>query len=1096
MMKARQYLGSGPAFGTLALAAMLGVACPQPGVAREALAAQQQQGVKVSGVVSDSQGPIIGASVVEKGNAKNGTVTDLDGRFTLTVKPGATLVVSYIGYKTAEVSASKASAVTLVEDAETLNDVVVVGFGTQKKINLTGAVDQVTSKEISERPVANALQALQGISPGLVIEQGSGSVASRASVNVRGTGTIGQGSSGGPLILIDGMEAEISSVNPQDIESISVLKDAAASSIYGSRAPFGVILITTKNGTESKPTINYNNSFRFSQPVHRNHQMNSVEFASWMNDTFVNQGSNIYFGIDPNGNNRFNEIVEYANATPVSNGVRQTADGKLVYGMPRCNSQGQWVGGFSNGVDDVDYYDLLYKDWGFSQNHNVSATGGTKKFSYYASGSFYQQKGLIRLGDEGLNRFTVTSKIQSELTPWLKFRYNMRFTREDQHQPYSQGWFYGGLGQNCWPVLPPYDQNGNPFYSSSSSMWVLKYGGDSDLQYDNIYHQAGFTIEPIKNWLTNVDFSYRTKQQNDHSDKLPYYNYDKDGNQYDRDPSSWISESNNKTNYYNFSARTEYSFSLAEKHNFHVMAGMQVENLKGRYLYASRNGIMEFSKRVIDLTDGLKNGEDVPPGVGGSRSEWSVMGFFGRLNYDYKSRYLLEANIRRDGSSRFRKDNRWKAFPSFSVGWNIAEEAFMEKSHSWLDQLKLRLSYGTLGNQNTDNWYQTYVTMGTSSTGNSWLQNGKKSAIAYIPGLVSEALTWEEVETYNIGLDLVALNNRLTGTFNWYVRNTNNMVGPAPALPAVLGTSVPVTNNTDLRTLGWELTLGWRDRLACGLNYSVKMNVFDSRTKIVRYPNNPTRSIDNYCEGRYINEYWGYVTKGLARTDEEMKEHLASLPNGGQDKYGSNWGAGDIMYTDLNGDGVITSGTRTENDHGDLKLLGNSTPRYSFGLDLNASFKGFDFRAFFTGTMKRDFFTDSRYMFGTPGGQWGCAAIKGVLDYFRDENTWSVKQGVNDVNLDAFLPRPQYNNKNLQVQTRYMQNAAYIRLKNLTLGYTLPKALTSRIGIGAARLYFSAENIFTITGLCDQFDPESLWTDEGNAYPLQRTLSCGLSVTF
>ena len=349
-------------------------------------------------------GPVIGASVVEKGNPSNGTITDIDGNFSLSVKPGATLLISYIGYKSQEVQAisGKSVNITLKEDTEMLDEVVVVGFGTQKKVNLTGAVDVIDNKQLQERPVANAVQALQGVVPGLQITQSSGSIESRPSINVRGTATIGEGTSGDPLILIDGMEADLNSINPQDIESISVLKDAAASSIYGSRAPFGVILVTTKSGHDGKVTINYNNSFRFGTPVHKNSMMNSVDFAAWMNNTFVNDGGGLYFGIDPNGNNRFNEIVEFHDATPVSNGVRQTTDGKLVYGMPRYNSTGQWQGGFSNGVDDIDYYDVVYKDWNFSQEHNFSASGGSKKFNYYASGSFFNQNGLLKLGSDCL----------------------------------------------------------------------------------------------------------------------------------------------------------------------------------------------------------------------------------------------------------------------------------------------------------------------------------------------------------------------------------------------------------------------------------------------------------------------------------------------------------------------------------------------------------------------------------------------------------------------------------------------------------------------------------------------------------------------
>ena len=414
-----------------------------------------------------------------------------------------------------------------------------------------------------------------------------------------------------------------------------------------------------------------------------------------------------------------------------------------------------------------------------------------------------------------------------------------------------------------------------------------------------------------------------------------------------------------------------------------------------------------------------------------------------------------------------------------------------------MNTFKLRLSYGSLGNQNTDNWYYTFQTLSASPSSGSWLQNGAKPNNASAPSLVSESLTWETIETYNIGVDWGFFNNRLTGSFNWYIRNTKDMVGKAPALPDILGTTVPSTNNTDLRTHGWELNIGWKDQLKNGLSYGANFMLYDSRTKITRYPNNPSNSIDTYIEGRYINDIWGYETIGIAKTNEEMENHLASLPNGGQDALGSNWTAGDIMYKDLNGDGKISGGSETVDDPGDRKVIGNSTPRFQFGLDLNAAWKGFDIRLFFQGIMKRDYWQGSGYLFGvTSSDMWVACGLDNINDYFRDETTWSVQEGYRDVNLNSYLPRPVYNDKNIRKQSRYLQNAAYIRLKNLSVGYTLPAHLTTKWGIQKARIYFSGENLWTGTGLAEQFDPETIGTNKGNAYPLSKTLSCGLSLTF
>lgn len=1051
--------------------------------------------ISVKGVVTDALGPVIGASVVEKGNVSNGTITDMDGNFSLRVPSNATLEVSFVGYKKQEISvAGKTSfSIKLVEDSELLDEVVVVGFGVQKKVNLTGSVGIATAEELEARPVTNAAQALQGLVPGLQISQTAGSLEDTPSVNIRGTTTIGEGSSGDPLILIDGMEGDLNTINPQDIASISVLKDAAASSIYGSRAPFGVILITTKGGsTEGKTTINYNNSFRWSTPINKKHMLNSVDFASWMNDTFTNGGDGVFFDAD-----RMSNIVAYHNATPSGPGQRITSDGTTLYAIA-AGDNGYWLDGYGYGIDDIDWYDVVYKNVTFSQEHNFSVSGGTQKLNYYASLNYLNQGGLMNLGNEGLDRYNVTAKVGAELTKWLKFNYSMRFTRQDYIRPASlTSDLYSNMARQGWPVLPLYDRNGY-YYDSPSPALSLAEGGDDKTQTDNLYQQVSFKIEPIKNWVTHIDFNYRIQSENRHWDKLMTYNHDVNGNAYVYDNSSNVHEDYYKENYYNFNVYSEYTHTFAEKHNFHIMAGFQAENLKQTEFGLQNSGIMFSEKPEVDLTTGLDySGNSVTPSVNGARNDWATAGFFGRLNYDYEGKYLAEVNLRYDGTSRFRKGNQWKLFPSFSLGWNIAREAFFEPLTETVGMLKLRASYGSLGNQNTDNWYPTYQTMTVESSSGEWLMSGSQPNVATSPGLVSSSLTWETIESYNIGLDWGLFNNRLTGSFDFYVRNTKDMVGAAPALPAILGTDVPETNNTDLRTTGWELTVGWNDRLSNGLYYSAKFNLSDARSKVTRYPNNPTQSISTYIEGRYINEIWGYTTVGLAKTDDEMDAHLATMANGGQDALGSTWAAGDIMYADTNGDGKVSAGSGTLSDPGDRKVIGNSTPRFLFGLDLNASWKGFDFRMFFQGVMKRDYWQGSTYLFGAlSSGQWWATGIKGVEDYFRDENTWSVQNGYQSANADAYLPRPLYSDKNAQTQTRYLQNAAYIRLKNLQIGYTIPAQITQRWGIQNLRVYFSGENLWTGTSLVKQFDPETISSNSGNTYPLSRTFSCGLSLTF
>ena len=1105
------FLLSSKLYASLLLCASFIALAPNTMNAQGKVGTKVTQGHRITatGVVNDAEGPVIGASVFEKANRKNGTVTDLSGHFSLSVPAGATLIISYIGAETQEVKAvaGRPLTVNLKSNTAELDEVVVVGFGTQKKVNLTGSVGVATAKDLKERPVSNATEALQGLVPGLNIDVSSGSLEKTPTINVRGQGTIGEGSNYSPLILIDGMEADLNSVNPQDIENISVLKDAAASSIYGSRAPFGVILITTKSGSkDGKTTINYNNSFRFSNPINKKHMMNSVMFASWVNDALTTNGGSPRYSGDI-----MKRIVDWHNATPIAPGQRKTADGRIIYSV-EPNESGQWLGGFSTGCDDVDYYDVVYKDWNFSQEHNVSATGGTEKLNYYASGSFYGNNGLIKMGEENLKRFTATAKINSQLTPILRLNLNMRFTREDYKRPadLTDG-LYEDMACKSWPLLPLYDRNGYLVHNDGKSVASLADGGSDKKQSDNFYFQTGLKIEPVKNWNTYVDFGYRIQNITRHWDQQVIYNHDINGTPHviHRNTSN-VHEQLYKTNYYNLNVRTEYSLSINDVHNFHVLAGFQAENLKELSFGAERNGILISTKPELDLTTGNgSDGKPVTPSVFGYRNEWSVAGFFGRFNYDFKGRYLFEANVRADGSSRFRTGHQWKTFPSISLGWNIAKEAFFKDLASTVNTLKLRGSYGSLGNQNTYNWYFTYQTLTATPNSGGWLQNGAKPALAYTPSLVSESLTWEKIETYNIGIDWGLFNNRLTGSFDYYTRTTKDMIGKSPELPNIFGPSVPSTNNTNLRANGWELSVQWRDRLACGLTYSAKFNLSDSRIKITKYPNNPTNYIYSPLEGHYTGEIWGYESIDIARTEEEMQAHLQALdktyeqvnghapevPLSGQNNLGTNWHAGDMMYRDLDGDGRITKGSETIGDTGDKRVIGNSTPRYRFGLELNAAWKGFDLRVFFQGVMKRDYWQGSTYMFGYTGYIWGAAGIMGVEDYYRDENTWSVQNGYMDVNTDAYLPRLA-GSKNITTQTKYLQNASYIRLKNVQIGYTLPQSITKRFSVQQLRIYLSGENLWTGTKLRKQFDPETIDSWSGNGYPLSRTLAFGLSVNF
>ena len=587
-----------------------------------------QQQVKVSGVVKDVTGePVIGASVLEKGTS-NGIITDINGNFSLAVNPGATLVISYIGYKTQEVQAvaGKVINVMLKDDTEMLDEVVVVGFGVQKKVNLTGSVGIATAKEIESRPVTSATQALQGLVPGLKITTSSGQLEKNMSVSVRGTGTIGSGSNSSPLILIDGMVGDINTVNPQDIENISVLKDAAASSIYGSRAPFGVILVTTKKGQSGKVSVNYNNSFRISSPINMPKAMDSYSFAVMMNYADANRGIKGAYTDET-----MQKMIDFQNGKFTNGEVGLHAKSETAW-------QDRWTQGYAN----TDIWDAMYKDHVFSQEHNISVTGGSEKMSYYASFNYLDQGGLVEFGKESLQRFNTTAKINATLTSWLKFNYSTRFTRNDICRPTSLvDGFYEGLGRGNWPNMPIYDQNGHVNHDNARA---LAEGGQRTQQTDRHYHQAAFIIEPVKNWITNVEFNYSIKEESTKAATLPAYNYDPKGDKIVTSKDTSLKENDQKENYLNLNVYTAYSHSFADKHNFKLMGGFQAEEFKLHYFDVTKYGLYVEDEDFweFDLTSGLSGkGEEKTTGVNGYSREWATAGFFGRLNYDFMGRYML-----------------------------------------------------------------------------------------------------------------------------------------------------------------------------------------------------------------------------------------------------------------------------------------------------------------------------------------------------------------------------------------------------------------------------------------------------------------------
>ena len=1075
----------------VALPALLLTLCALTGWSFSASASPVPDAPCTGVVLDQTDEPMPGASVMVLGTTM-GTSTDIDGKFSIAnVKPGATIRVSFVGCKPATVKwEGTPLTIKLEDDVETLDEVVVVGFGQQKKVNLTGAVSAVSSKELQNRPVSSVSDALQGLVPGLNVLSSNlgGQLNGTRSMNIRGTGTIGTGSNVTPLILIDGMEGDLETVNPQDVESISVLKDASASSIYGIRAAGGVILVTTKKGKEGKVTVNYSDSFRWSHVTRMPEKMDSYNYAIMMNEGSINAGGGQWLPDE-----KVAQIKKYM----------ETGQGPTMFRNPNTNYWEVWDVVDIIPIANVDYLQEHFGKTSFSQEHNVSVNGGTDKVNYYFSGSLLSQEGILRYGDDRQRRYTLNGRASIKLTDWLTFGYSTRWWRNDYNGPSLIGdnasnQFYHDV-MRYWNLIPTIDPNGH--YVRESYIPALTEGGRFLKNQDQLDQQFSFNINPLKGLNLHGEFNYRTYSQNVHRYYLQTYSYDVDNviyaNKASAMPSNpYVYDYNYKQNYFNPNVYADYSFTLNEDHNFKVMGGFQAEWLNYKSFSAQRTDIIN-DRPWLDTTGGTAS-------VSGGTATWSTAGWFGRINYDYKGRYLVEGNIRYDGTSRFRSGRRWSTSPSFSLGWNIAQEEFAQGLRPTVNTLKLRGSWGRLGNQNTNSWYPTYTQIGYTPNNYGWLINDKKPSSATAPGLVANSLTWETNQTWDIGFDWGLFNNRFTGSFDYYQRKTMDMVGPGPDLPDILGTSVPNVNSISMTSKGWEVTVNWRDRIQ-DFSYGIGLNLSDYQITIDDYDNNPGKNLGigqpngqngPYYKGAKLGNIWGYKVIGIAKTQEEMDAHLAKVD---QSALGSQWSAGDIMYADINGDGKVNTGENTADKSGDRVVIGNTTPRYSFGINLDAQWKGFDVKIFFQGVLKRDYWADGAVFTGPcANNQWQAAGLVQHLDYFRPEGTTNPL----GANVNAYYPRPNWGGgKNFQRSDRYLQNAAYGRLKNVTVGYTLPQSITRKAYIENLRIFFSGENLATITDFTGTGDPELVDAyfsayGFGKVYPLQRVLSFGLNVTF
>ena len=1037
-------------------------------------AAAQQSGIR--GTILDEQSgmPVIGA-VIRVDGTNTAAVTDTDGYYILpNVRAGSTVIVSCIGYDEHTfviLPSQQVYDIRLREDMLALNEVVVVGFGTQRKADLTDAVATVDTKMLDSRPVTNLGQALQGTVPGLNLSVGGygGQLGQTMDVNIRGTGTISTGSTASTLILIDGIEGNMNDLNPDDVESISVLKDAAASSIYGSRAAFGVILITTKKGRTGRTAVSYSGNARYFGPNNLPHLMNSWQFANYFNEASINGGSAAIFDEDT-----LDRIQKYLNGEIQTSTV--------------ANSNGNWQF-HEKANDNVDWYRTHYK-WSWAQEHNLNITGGGEKSQYYVSANYLDMDGNLRYGNDTFSRLSTNAKFNAQPYKWLDLEVNAKYTRTELDNPfYSElsGLLYHDITR-MWPMMPFKDPNG--YYMRNGKLNQLTNGSRSLTSNNDTNLLGQLVFHPMKNWniYANVGLRLINRQNRRNINKV--YEHNVEGNPlllaYDDSHAAgqnsamqaWTAADHLTTSLY-----TDYDLARGD-HRFKAMAGVNTEKYNNRYLSVERADLI--TEMVPEV--GAATGDDKINGA--TAYSWATAGFFGRLNYDYGNRYFMAANIRYDGSSRFLRDQRWGLFGSVSVGWNIAGEKFFP--NKVINQLKPRLSWGTLGNQNTNSYYPMYLQQSISTNSGGWLMGGSKPTVAGMPTPISSSLTWETVESLNIGLDYAMLDYRLTMNFDWFLRRTLNMVGPASEIASVFGTSMPASNNTNMHTRGWELAVNWRDHVG-DFDYNVGFNISDARSFIDTYPN-ASKSLSTYYVGQELGEIWGYVTHGIARSQEEMDEWLQN----NRPSWGSGWGEGDIMYEDLDNSGTITTGANTYDDPGDRRILGNRTPRYRFGFNAGFEWKGLDFNMFWQGVAKRDLDLQGAVFWGIVGNEWQSTGLVEHLDYYRPENTTSVF----GPNTDAYYPKI-YMNKtmNQQTQSRYIRNGAYLRLKNIQIGYTFPKYITDKMRMQKLRVFASAENVLTFTGLPEAFDPETTYSaytgdNAGKTYPLQTTVSMGLNITF
>ena len=1121
------------------------------------LCAAAAYGQSISGEVIDRSNnqAVAGANVTVPGTTV-GAITDGLGKFSLTLPSNATQIqVTFIGYiaQTISVKAGGIYTINLEPDVATLEEVVVVGYGTQKKANLTGAVATVNvSKTLEARPIADIGRGLQGTMPGLTVVVPSGEIGSEAIMKIRGQ--IGSREGGSqPLLLVDNVEVpSIQMLNPDDIESISVLKDAASSSIYGAKAAFGVILITTKKGAKSQGVnVSYNGNLSF-QNISKKMEMgglDALEYAMLAFERIGKTEAGAFWFVTREG---FEKAQEWQ--TKYSGIVKP--DDPMLYGR-------DWYVDVNNrkvGLRTYDPYDYMIKEWAPTQTHNFSVSGKEGKTDYNLSLGILDQEGIIKPSKiDDFKKYNGSIRIGTDVSDKIRVYTGAMFSKRNKRYAYATNsttadpWLY----LYRWaPIYPITTEDGDPIRSPASEM---AQANTANQEYNYLSLNGGINIRPVENWNINLDFTHANQEYLNNrpgtrftardSWSAPVVKNDENGNRIYVDNTGQVVESDaegamaawqlnnwtytsvggNPDHLYRYvkndqwntlNLKTTYDIRMNDSHTFNFMLGVNRVGYKNAYNWSQTTQLIDYTNPQFDLATGTQTTS------GGA--EWeSQVGFYGRVNYNFKDRYLLEGNLRYDGTSKFPKHLKWRWFPSFSVGWRVTEEAWMEWAKPLLSALKIRGSWGTIGDQTVRN--SLYIpTM--SGSQNSWLLGGVKLYQFGTPAAASASVTWQDITTLDLGFDTRFFNGDFGITFDWFQRDTRNMIVPQEGLPATFGTPAPQSNYGTLSTKGVELQVDYRHRFRNGLGINLTATFDNASTTIIEYGS--TKSIDAWYAGKTYGEIWGYETERLFQKndfvyDEDNKLIRVTVPSETGTTYSINqlsdpdgaiqgrlqagnfyFGPGDVKFKDLNGDGYINPGNRLiedadgNPDHGDLKVIGNSTPRFIYGFRADVDYKGIDLSVFIQGVGKREVWGDG--FLAIPGYYSSNGAMPQAFagDFWREDRP------------DGFYPAPydqagSSTTLNMVPQSRYLLNMSYMRIKNITLGYTLPVSLSQKIMVSRIRVYAALENFFTFDHLGTlPIDPEeiegySMWNTSnynlsrsGVGVPTFKSASIGLQLNF